>query len=485
MYKNEFLQFNLDEKLMQGVMEAGFKSPSPVQKEAIPAVLKKCDIIAQAHTGTGKTAAFGLPIMHMMSFDKKTETLIITPTRELAMQISDELYRLGKYMGAKTTTIYGGQSYSRQIKQIGSANIVVATPGRLLDLLNSKQISIKPNFIVLDEADEMLDMGFLDDIEKILSHTPKDAQKLLFSATMPAPIRKISQKFLHNPQTIQITQEQTTNKDIAQEYYVVQEHERQIAAIRLIDYYDPQKTILFCRMKKEASDLAHDLLAKGYPAKALHGDMEQREREATIRSFKRGEVEILVATDVAARGLDISDLSHVFNYHIPFDPQSYVHRIGRTGRAGKKGVAITLVSPSELRELQKIKQLVGDIMVHKFIPSSDELENDFYKKLGEKISLQEVDKKARNLVLELKQELGLEELATKLCSMIIDNQGIEGPKHIGLDPKRTKELMQRFKSSQQRRKNSRSKDNRGYKTRSSKKPAYKTKRSNQKRQNKF
>ncbi|MCV6608179.1 MAG: DEAD/DEAH box helicase, partial [Campylobacterales bacterium] len=364
-----FEEFELSSEVLKGVKEAGFKEASPIQQQAIPTVLRGVDVVAQAHTGTGKTAAFGLPIMSMMETDNKADVLVITPTRELAMQVSDELYKLGRFAGVRTVTIYGGQSYSRQIDQIKrGASIIVATPGRLLDLLESGRIEIDPNYVVLDEADEMLDMGFLEDINKIFSHLPEKRQTLLFSATMPEPIKRLSAKILKNPEYIQITERETTNKNISQEYYVVEEKERIDAVIRLMNYYDPEKSIIFCRMKREADDLAHNLTAKGYMAKALHGDMDQRSREDAIRAFKKGAVDTLVATDVAARGLDIQGVTHVFNYHIPFDPESYVHRIGRTGRAGKTGLAITLVTPMEFRELQRIKKIVGTTMEHKFVP---------------------------------------------------------------------------------------------------------------------
>jgi len=455
---NNFTSLGLESNIIEGLEQMGFKEPSPVQKEAIPLILAGKDLIAQAHTGTGKTAAFGLPLMSKMKALDEIETLIVTPTRELAMQISDELYRLGQYKGIKTVTVYGGQSYSRQIKQIRSgANVLVATPGRLIDLLESKKIQINPSFVVLDEADEMLDMGFLDDIKKILKHTPKSAQKLLFSATMPAPIRKIADQFLNDPALVQITQEETTNKDIAQEYYVVEEREREIATIRLIDYYDPKRAIIFCRMKKETDILANTLLAKGYPSKALHGDMEQHQREQTIKAFKEGIVEILVATDVAARGLDISDVSHVFNYHIPFDPQSYVHRIGRTGRAGKKGVAITLVSPLEFRELQKIKKMVGTDIKHKFIPTYEDVFNDFNTKLTEKIARQKISNEAKSMSEILGRKFDSFELASKLLTMILEETKVDGPDKIGLNMEKINRLVRSFRQDLKKRNASRKK----------------------------
>lgn len=441
---NEFTQFNLHESLELALNEAGFKTPSPIQKEAIPLILKGFDIVAQAHTGTGKTAAFGLAILNQMNFQNGVQTLVVTPTRELCMQVSDELYKLGKHIGAKTTSVYGSQSYQRQIEKINKANIIVATPGRLLDLLKNNQILIKPNFVVLDEADEMLDMGFLDDIKQILNFMPKNAQKLLFSATMPEPIKNIAKDFLKEPKIVQITDKIATNKDIQEEYYVVKENERTDATVRLIDYYNPQKAIIFCRMKKEADMLSNSLLAKGYATKALHGDMEQREREITIRAFKSSQIEILVATDVAARGLDIGGVSHVFNYHIPFNPQSYVHRIGRTGRAGQKGVAITLVSPLEFKDLQRIKQSVGSKISHKYIPTMQDLTDGLSKKLIQQVLNQQVSQKSHDILSKLQESIDVNEVALKLLTIMIESQKIRGPENIGLDANNIKILIEKM-----------------------------------------
>lgn len=455
MNPQEFKDFHLSKEIELGLADAGFKIPSPVQQEAIPLVLAKHDLVAQAHTGTGKTAAFGLPIMSMMSagetrHKEKTkgtiETLVITPTRELAMQISDELYKLGKYAKIKTATVYGGQSYSRQIKQVEQASILVATPGRLLDLLTSKKIKLDIQYLVLDEADEMLNMGFIEDIKNILQFVPPQAQKLLFSATMPNAIKNIAEEFLHEPKYVQVTSNQSTNKDISQEYYIIEEREREQAVMRLIDFYDPQKAIIFCRMKKETDALAHLLLSKGYSAKALNGDMDQREREATIKAFKSGAVEILVATDIAARGLDIADTSHVFNYHLPFDSQSYVHRIGRTGRAGKKGKAITLISPHEYKSLHRIKKNVGTIIEHKFVPSMQDVTNDLNKKLVAKIAEQKILQQAMDLSFVLEEKMELSQVVYKLLSIILEEQKISGPDKIGLDEKNVQKIMERFKN---------------------------------------
>lgn len=448
-----FAHFHLNENIEKGLADAGFKHPSPVQKEAIPLVLQGHDLVVQAHTGTGKTAAFGLPIMSLMQHNQGVEVLIITPTRELALQISDELYKLGKYAQVRTATVYGGQSYSRQIKQIENASILVATPGRLLDLLQGKKIKLKPNYLVLDEADEMLNMGFIDDVKKILSYVPAQAQKLLFSATMPEVIKNIANHFLHHPKYVKAASQQSTNKDISQEFYVIEEKEREDAVIRLIDYYDPDKAIIFCRMKKETENLAAILSAKGYSARALNGDMEQKMRENTMKSFKSGITEILVATDIAARGLDIADTSHVFNYHLPFDTQSYVHRIGRTGRAGRKGIAITFITPFEFRSLQKIKKSIGTNIEHKFVPTMQKVHDDHNKKLIYKISNQPIHSQAIDLSAVLEEKMELAQIVHKVISLLLENQKISGPEQIGLNEHNVKKMMDRFQSNKSNRSN--------------------------------
>ncbi len=334
----------------------------------------------------------------------------------------------------------------RQLDLISrGANIVVATPGRLLDLLSSGRLkNFNPATVVLDEADEMLDMGFLEDIQEIFKYLPAERQTLLFSATMPPPIRNLADRILIDPVSIKITAEETTNKDIAQQYYVIEEHERDDAMLRLIDSLDPFRSIVFCRTKKEVDRLSMMLVAKGYPAKGLHGDMEQRSREEVIRGFKAGSLEILVATDVAARGLDVKDVSHVFNYHIPFDPESYVHRIGRTGRAGKKGIAITLVTPLEFKELQRIKKIVGTEIKHEVIPTLGEVKKANSQKLVHEVVHAKLHDEAQTLLNALEEEQDLNQIALKLISLLIDKQELTGPDRIGVSPARLEKMLAAF-----------------------------------------
>ena len=437
-----FNEFNLKDLLQKTIDEAGFKEPSPIQEQAIPFVLAGRDIVGQAHTGTGKTAAFGLPILNNMKGNSGVEAVVIVPTRELAMQVSDELYRFGKFLGVNTATVYGGQAYARQIKLIENAGIIVATPGRFLDLLRGNKIDIKPNYVILDEADEMLDMGFLDDIKEIFTFLPKERQTLLFSATMPLAIKNLAKTILNNPEFITLTKSDVTNSKITQTFYVVDERERDDALIRLYDYKNPTKSIIFCRTKKEVDRLSTFMVSQGFMAKGLHGDMEQRQREEAIRAFKTSKLEILIATDVAARGLDVNDVSHVFNYHLPFDSESYVHRIGRTGRAGKEGIAVSIVTPHEFRMLQKIEKNIGTKLEAKIVPDIDSVKVKKIAELKNQISEQEIKDYALALVEELKEEFDISTIAFKLASMISASTFVQGNNNIGKTESDIKRLIE-------------------------------------------
>jgi len=358
-----FKDFKFHKDLLKGVRIAGFTEPSPIQKIVIPIIKNGEDLVGQAHTGTGKTAAFGLPLMDKIAKKEIERALVITPTRELATQVSDELYHLGRFCGIRTITVYGGVGYGRQIALINKGvQVIVATPGRLKDLYKKGKIdSFNPEIIVLDEADEMLDMGFLEDIKEIFEYIPQNRQTLLFSATIPKPIKELANEILTNPQFVSVVgdDESTTNNVIKQSYYVIEEAQRDEAIVKLLETEKINKSIIFCRMRREVDRLSEHLKAMGFLAEGLHGDLDQMERERIIKGYRRGESKVMVATDVASRGLDVKNVTHVFNYHIPFDPQSYVHRIGRTGRAGKSGKAITLVSTNEFKELQRIQKEVG------------------------------------------------------------------------------------------------------------------------------
>lgn len=440
----KFESFGLKREIMQSIQYAGFKVASPIQAMAIPVILEGRDVVGQAHTGTGKTAAFGLPIMNNMHLQGGVETLVITPTRELANQVSDELFKYGKKLGIRTVTVYGGSSYGRQIGLIErGAQVVIATPGRLLDILSKDMLpDFAPSTVILDEADEMLDMGFLDDINEIFSYLPQERQTLLFSATMPEPIKQLAKRILVDPEFISITKGETTNKDISQQYYVIDENERDDAIIRLLDAEETDKVIVFCRTKREVDRLSNVLSSVGYSAKGLHGDMEQRQRESVIKGLKDNAIDILVATDVAARGIHINDVTHVFNFHIPFDPESYVHRIGRTGRAGKKGMAITLVTPLEFKELQRIKAKVGTTMEHAYIPSKNAVKKSGLNRLISEIEKQHVYDEAHEVLDELNQEFDQTQIAYKLVSLLMERTSVKGPSNIGIEPQRLEKILQ-------------------------------------------
>lgn len=420
--EENFENLGLSSAILKGVRDAGFTTPSPIQAQAIPVILQKKDVIAQAQTGTGKTAAFALPVIEMLKNNKSIEALVITPTRELAMQVSDEVFKLGKPKNVKTVCVYGGQSIKRQCELIEKKpQVMIATPGRLLDhLQNGRLDDFAPRFVILDESDEMLDMGFLPSIEEIFNYLPNNIQVLLFSATMPEAIKKLAQKILHNPVHIKITPTNVTNLDITQRFCVVNENERKEALIRLLDTQSIHKSIIFTRTKREADELYSALLNKGYRVGALHGDMEQRDRRSAILDFKNKKNEILVATDVASRGLDISDVSHVFNYHIPVNSEVYVHRIGRTGRAGKKGVAITLITPAEFKDMKKIQKDVGSMIELYEIP-----QNQFNPKaIINKILKARINDTALEIYQNLRSHLDTEEIILKLLALQTKSENI-------------------------------------------------------------
>ncbi|MFC6316180.1 DEAD/DEAH box helicase [Lapidilactobacillus achengensis] len=356
----KFSELNLEPDLLEAVERAGFTEATPIQAETIPLVLAGDDVLGQAQTGTGKTAAFGLPsLQHVDMDDPQIQTLIISPTRELAIQTQEEMQRLGAAKHVKVQVVYGGSDISRQIRNLKKKpQILVGTPGRLLDHINRHTVKLDGiKTIILDEADEMLDMGFVEDIESILSHVPNQHQTLLFSATMPKQIMGIAERFMHDPKIIKIKSKELT-ADLIDQYYIrSKEFERFDMMTRLFDVQNPKLALIFGRTKRRVDELTKGLQARGYKAEGIHGDLTQQKRMSVLREFKSGELQFLVATDVAARGLDISGVTHVYNYDIPQDPDGYVHRIGRTGRAGAAGVSVTFVAGSEMGYLHAIEDL--------------------------------------------------------------------------------------------------------------------------------
>lgn len=334
-----FDELELQPQILRGIKAMGFEEATPIQSQAIPVVMSGSDVIGQAQTGTGKTAAFGIPILQTVDpSNKKTQVIILSPTRELAIQVADEIRALAKYMhGVKVLPVYGGQEISKQIRSLkGGAQIIIGTPGRVMDHLRRRTIRCDHvNKIVLDEADEMLNMGFREDIETILEYIPEPHQTILFSATMPKPILEITKKYQKDAVTIKVVKKELTVPSIDQFYYDVKRKEKIDVLSRLLDYYDPKLSLVFCNTKRKVDELTNELQGRGYFAEGLHGDMKQSQRDRVMNNFRKGKTDILVATDVAARGIDVDDVEAVFNYDIPQDDEYYVHRIGRTGRAGR------------------------------------------------------------------------------------------------------------------------------------------------------
>lgn len=353
-----FKELGVSENILKAIEEMGYEEPTRIQEEVVSIILEGHDVIAQAQTGTGKTAAFGMPLVDMIDERGGLQGLILLPTRELAIQVAGEIRKLSKFKKLKEVPVYGGQPIDRQIRALKQGvQIVVGTPGRIIDHINRKTLNLNDiKFVVLDEADEMLDMGFIEDIEKILDTINNRQQTLLFSATMPEEIKNLANKFMNKPKHVSVMPKEITATTVEQYYINVSEKNKLDALTRVLDAQDIQNGIIFCRTKKSVDELVESLQSLGYVVEGIHGDYNQNHRINAINKFKDGTIDFLVATDVAARGLDIENVSHVFNYHIPENPEAYVHRIGRTGRAGRSGVAITLVSAREFRLLKDVEK---------------------------------------------------------------------------------------------------------------------------------
>ncbi len=373
----EFSRLGLQPQLVQTVSDLGYIIPTPIQSKIIPLMLDGRDVIGQAQTGTGKTAAFVLPILQTLERGHHgIQALVLAPTRELAMQVAQATGEYGSSLNVRVLAVYGGQPYSRQISHLRrGVDIVVGTPGRLLDLIEKGELdrSAAGN-IVLDEADEMLSMGFIEAIEKILSTIPSERQTALFSATIPSAIRSIANKYMHAPQSVIIKGKQLTVDTLDHRYCLVNKEDKLAVLTRLFEIEDITSALIFVRTRVGTSDLVNDLVGRGFPAEALNGDLSQQTREQVLNRFRRNQITVLVATDVAARGLDIDDISHVFNYDLPEDPELYVHRVGRTGRAGKTGIAISLLAAKELWRLHRIEGFTKQKITRIQIPTVEEIE---------------------------------------------------------------------------------------------------------------
>ncbi len=366
----------LDSRILRAIQEMGYENFTPIQEQTIPALLSGEDIIGQAQTGTGKTAAFGIPAIQKADPEsRKLQTLILCPTRELAIQAAGELRKLAKYMhGIKVLPVYGGQDIGRQIAGLRGTQIIVGTPGRVMDHMRRHTIRLDDvNMVVLDEADEMLNMGFREDMETILGQIPGEHQTALFSATMPRPILEITDRFQKDARMIKVTEKELTIPLVSQKFYRVKNQDKDAACIRLLEYYQPKLCLIFCNTKKKVDELAEVLKKAGYQAEGLHGDLAQHQRDVVMGRFRNGSTNILIATDVAARGIDVDDVEAVINYDIPQDIEYYVHRIGRTGRAGKTGRSFTFASSREIFKIREIEKFCRTSVEEKRLPGASKV----------------------------------------------------------------------------------------------------------------
>ncbi len=388
--KNAFEQFNLSEDVLQAVRRKGFDNPTPIQALTIPLMLEgETNIIAQAQTGTGKTAAFGLPLIERIGEkERAVQVLILVPTRELAIQVSEEIHSLKGNKNLTITPIYGGQPIDQQFRALKKGvHIVVGTPGRIIDHLSRRTLKLGDiAYLILDEADEMLNMGFIDDIEKIMAHTNPVKRTLLFSATMPDRIKKLARQYMGDYKFLKVKKETLTTHLTEQIYFEVRAGDKFEALRRIIDIEDEFYGLVFCRTKNDASSVASKLIDYGYNAEAIHGDISQAQRERTLKNFRKKRLNILVATDVAARGIDVNDLTHVVNYSLPQDPESYVHRIGRTGRAGKQGTAISFVMPGERKRLVAIQRFAKADITKSRLPRVEDILSSKKRKINDALA---------------------------------------------------------------------------------------------------
>ena len=422
---NKFEQLGLNESLLLAIKDLGFENPSEVQEKAIPVLLEQnTDLVALAQTGTGKTAAFGFPLIQKIDAENRnTQALILSPTRELCLQITNEIKLYSKYIkGLHTVAVYGGASITDQAREVKrGAQIIVATPGRMQDMINRGLVNIKNiDFCILDEADEMLNMGFYEDICSILSDTPDEKNTWLFSATMPAEVARIAKKFMASPVEITVGSKNSGSATVSHEYYCVNARDRYEALKRLADANPDIFSVVFCRTKRDTQAVAEKLIEDGYNAAALHGDLSQAQRDGVMKSFRGRQIQMLVATDVAARGIDVDNITHVVNYQLPDEIETYNHRSGRTGRAGKLGTSIVIITKSEIRKIHSIERIIQQKFQEKTIPSGIEICEIQLLHLANKIKDTEVDHEIDNYlpaINEVLDGLSKEELIKKMVSV--------------------------------------------------------------------
>ena len=424
----KFEELNIDERILRAIEDMGFEETSPIQTQAIPAVCEGIDVVGQAQTGTGKTAAYTIPMLMKINPQiKKPQAIVLCPTRELAVQVAEEIRKLAKYMSdIKVLPVYGGQEIVRQIKSLKTGvQIIVGTPGRVMDHMRRKTVKFDNiNMVILDEADEMLDMGFSEDMETILTDTPQDRQTVMFSATMPKAIMDIARNFQKDAKVIKVVRKELTVSNIEQFYYEVRPKNKTEVLCRLIDIYNPRLSVVFCNTKRQVDELISELKGRGYFADGIHGDMKQQQRDRVMDDFRSGKVDILIATDVAARGIDVDDVDMVFNYDIPQDEEYYVHRIGRTGRAGRSGMALSFISGKEVYKLKDIERYCKTKILAKPVPSLDDVKNTKVDNMFEKIKQTIEDGGLTDMVNLVEEHVNQEEytsmdMAAALLKMLI------------------------------------------------------------------
>lgn len=428
-----FEELNLSSEVLKAIEYKGFEETTPIQAQAIPCIMEGRDVIGQAQTGTGKTAAFGIPILEKLNHEEKViQAMIICPTRELAIQVAEEIRELGKFKkGIGVLPIYGGQPIDRQIKALQKRpQIIVGTPGRVMDHMNRGTLKMdKVRMVVLDEADEMLDMGFIDDIVTILKAVPQERQTMLFSATMPGPILELTKKFQRNPKHVRVVHKELTVPKVEQVYFEVKEKTKPEVLSRLIDMYNPKLSLVFCNTKRKVDELVAELQGRGYSAEGLHGDLKQVQRDRVMSKFRSGAVDILVATDVAARGIDVDDIEAVFNYDLPQDEEYYVHRIGRTARAGREGKSFTFVVGREIYKLRDIQRYAKARITLRKTPSSEDVEevrtNIFLDKVKDVMDEEDLSQYVHIIEKLAAEDYTSLEIAAALLKMAIGNKGKE------------------------------------------------------------
>ncbi|MGO1243262.1 MAG: DEAD/DEAH box helicase [Sphingobacterium sp.] len=423
---NPFLELGIRHEVVNAITEMGFETPSPIQEKAIPVLLTgNDDFVGLAQTGTGKTAAFGLPLLELIDFTQKhPQALILCPTRELCLQISKDVEKFTKFLdNVNVVAVYGGANISDQLRQIRrGVQIVVATPGRMLDIINRKAIDFtKVQYVVLDEADEMLNMGFQEDINNILSETPDTKKTWLFSATMPREVRRIAQKYMTNPVELTVGTKNAGNANIEHQYYLIRAKDKYAAFKRIVDFYPEIFGIVFCRTKIETQEIAEALVKDGYNADSLHGDLSQQQRDKVMKRYRERNLQLLIATDVAARGIDVNDVTHVINFSLPDEVENYTHRSGRTARAGKTGISLSLVNVKEQSKIRHIEKIIGKSFERKQVPQGPEVCEKQLLAMIDKVNKVEVNQEQISpflpAIMENMEHLSKEEIITRFASL--------------------------------------------------------------------